>query len=117
MFGYVIEALPLNRSLIAPCRKTAKQFADHFECGALCPQGNHIGGLLLPSVGHNEISPSRQRQFEKVAAVSPRLLGVNRVDLAALIVCPVIGSFLTWRFALEGVGPDVIQAPKLEQPC
>ena len=42
------------------------------------------------------------------------LLGGNRVDLAALVVCPVIGPFQTWRFALEGVGPDVIQAPKQE---
>jgi hypothetical protein len=34
--------------------------------------------------------------------------------LAAFAVCPVIGPFQTWRFALEGIGPDVIQAPKLE---
>ena len=41
-------------------------------------------------------------------------LRVNRVGLAALVVCPVIGPFQTWRFTLEGVGPDVIPAPKLE---
>jgi transposase len=31
-----------------------------------------------------------------------------------LAVCPAIGPFQTWRFAIEVVGPDVIQAPKLE---
>jgi hypothetical protein len=29
-------------------------------------------------------------------------------------VCPVIGPFQTWGFALEGIDPDVIEAPKLE---
>jgi hypothetical protein len=42
------------------------------------------------------------------------LLWGNRVDLAASAVCPVIGPFQTWRFAIEGAGPDAIQAPKLE---
>jgi hypothetical protein len=40
---------------------------------------------------------------------------VNRVDLAASAVCPVIGPFKSWWFAIEGVGPSVIQAPKLER--
>jgi transposase len=39
---------------------------------------------------------------------------VNRVDLAGLVVCLVIGRLQKWRFALEGVGPNVIQAPKRE---
>ena len=34
--------------------------------------------------------------------------------LRASAVCPLIGPLQTWRFALEDVGPDVIQAPKLE---
>ena len=42
------------------------------------------------------------------------LLRVNRVDLAASAVCPVIGPLQTWRFAPEGVGPRVIQVPKRE---
>lgn len=29
-------------------------------------------------------------------------------------MCPVIGPFQAWRFAIEGAGPDAIQAPKLE---
>jgi hypothetical protein len=41
-------------------------------------------------------------------------LWVNRVDLAASALCPVIGPFQARRFALEGGGPDVIQAPKQE---
>jgi hypothetical protein len=64
---------------------------------------------------------ARMAVFDKVRhhgcsnyAPAPRyLLGVNRVDLAAFAVCPVIGPFQTWRFALEDVSPDVIQAPTM----
>jgi len=45
---------------------------------------------------------------------SPGPLWVNRVDLEASALCPVSRQFQTWRFAIESVGPDVIQAPKLE---
>ena len=41
-------------------------------------------------------------------------LWVNCIDLAASVVGPVIGPFQTWRLAIEGVAPEVIQAPKLE---
>jgi hypothetical protein len=41
-------------------------------------------------------------------------LWVIHVDLVALALCPVIGQLRIWRFALEVVGPDVIQAPKRE---
>jgi hypothetical protein len=30
------------------------------------------------------------------------------------LCCLVSRQFQTWRFAIESVGPDVIQAPKLE---
>jgi transposase len=39
---------------------------------------------------------------------------VNRIELAASALSPVIRPFQTWRFALEGVAPNVIQARKLE---
>ena len=42
------------------------------------------------------------------------LVRVIHVGFAESLICPVIGPLRTWRFALEDVGPVVIQAPKRE---
>jgi len=44
------------------------------------------------------------------------MLWVIHVGFAESLICPVIVPLRTWRFALEDVGPDVIQAPKTEPP-
>ena len=43
-----------------------------------------------------------------------RPLWVIHVGFAESLICPVIGPLRTWRFALEVVGPDVVQAPERE---
>lgn len=42
------------------------------------------------------------------------LIWVIHVSFAVSRICSVIGPLRTWWFALEVVGPDVIQVPKRE---
>jgi hypothetical protein len=40
------------------------------------------------------------------------LLWVINVGFAESLICPVIGPFQTWLFAIEVISPDMIHAPK-----
>jgi transposase len=56
----------------------------------------------------------RMAGFGKPSTPVLRPRWVIHVGFAESLICPVRGHFRTCRFAVEGIGPDVIQAPKLE---
>jgi len=76
---------------------------------------SHQGhGPRADQTGRIHISDFRYPANSLLRNAAGPYIWVNRVDLAASAVCPVIGPFKSWWFAIEGVGPNVIQAPKLE---
>jgi len=49
---------------------------------------------------------------DQIQTSPKRLQRAIHVGFTESLQCPVIGPLWKWRYALEDVGPDVVQAPK-----